>query len=69
MIKKIKRKFSCTFCIESFEKSEIWWVDLKMNRNDPSSSLYSAPSCEKCMKSEKNSPRIFGSEVAEKMKK
>jgi hypothetical protein len=68
MTKRKNNEVICTFCVGSFERKEIWWVDMKMNREDVNSTLYSAPSCFECKNLDENSWRIFG-EVKNKSSK
>jgi hypothetical protein len=49
MAKKKTNTIVCSFCLESFTKFEIWWVDMIMHRADPNcKTRYSTASCGKC---------------------
>jgi len=68
MSKKTSKEIICSFCVGGFTPDQIWWVKLKMHRDDPNcGSFYSTACCEKCKDSPKNSWMILG--VSEEPKK
>ena len=70
MSKKNSKTTICSFCLNDFTKDRIWWVDLKMHRDDPKcTSLYSTASCEKCKDDPENSWMIVGISEEPKPKK
>lgn len=61
MAKRIIKTIICTFCLERFTKSEIWWVNMIMHRADPTCvTTYSTASCGKCKDNTDNSWMIVG---------
>ena len=65
-----KKNTICSFCLKDFSKDQIWWVKLKMHRDDPKcTSFYSTASCEKCKDDPENSWMIVGVSEEPKPKK
>lgn len=70
MSKKNSKETICSFCLKEFTKDQIWWVNLKMHRDDPKcTSFYSTASCEMCKDNKKNSWMIVGVSEEPKPKK
>jgi hypothetical protein len=72
MGKKLASKSTiCTYCLHDFGPDEIWWVEIKMHRDESydSDSTYGIPCCKKCLDKETPSGRILRIALEPKVKK
>ena len=68
--KKTTKTKICTFCLGDFTEDKIWWVNMKMHRDDPNcTSLYAVPSCGPCKEDPENSWMVVGISEEPKIKK
>jgi len=68
--KRVPKTKVCTFCLDNFTEDKVWWVDMKMHRNDPNcTSLYTVPTCGPCKEDPENSWMIVGISADPKEKK